>query len=1086
MRCAACAHENQEKARFCAQCGARLGDACPACRAPISDGQRFCSECGQALVTPSRAAAEGDAGERRYVTTVFSDLSGFTALNERLDPEEVEEIMGRVKREATSIVERHGGTVNQFVGDEVYSVFGVPRAARDDPRRAVRAALELHQAVDAIGVELAPKIGQRLAMHTGINTGAVLARASESHAGRYLLTGDTVNTAARLLKVASPGEIIVSPETWRQVSDAFEARAGEPVALKGKEAPLVPYKIIGKRAGATPKLRPLIGRAEEMRQFVALAQSCIERGRGRMIVIRGDPGIGKTRLAEEFLLVAAGLGFACHRTLVLDFGAATGRDAVRGLVQRLLAVEPHMGQDARHAAAAQARADGLIGPDKEILLYDLVDAPAPAASRSLLGAMSTSARHRGTLDLLAELVRNASLRKPLVLLVEDIHWADPETLERLSAVAAVAVDNALLFTLTTRFDGDPTAGPWRGALRGVPTSGVDLGPLASEEAATLAIGVSQMPEAVVRTLVERAEGNPLFLEQLLLNAEGAALDKLPGTIQALVLSRMDRLPAKDKYALQAAAVLGQRFTLEALRHVVDSPHYDCAALTEHFLVRPEGAEFLFCHALIRDGARESLAKARRKQFHARAAAWFDQRDPVLAAEHHDRADSPHTARAYLVACEAEAAHFRYDAAVALADRGSTVATARSDLFALRAMRARLLLELGRAQDSIDASRAALECAEETAERAAALLDMAAGMRINDRFDEGLAALDQAQPLAEKTGAPLLLSHLHHLRGNLYFPLGRLNECLHEHRRALACAKEASSLEAEAKALGGLGDAHYLGGRMRSSHEQFRECVELCRTHGFVRLEVTVMHMVGWTVAYLNDMRTAVEVGLQAAELAAKVSHLRSEALSRQLVGFVDGIIRGNVGAARRELNRALVLWRALGAKRFEAQSLQFLAMLASDEGETDRANELAAAALNICLEHGMGFTGPWLHGVLAGLSKEAAERERLLDEGEELLAKGCVSHNHFYFYAKAIDVALQHGRWEAATRYCGKLQAYAAAEPLPWTEFTIARGGALARFGRGERGSDLIELLHRLRDEATGAGIQNALPALETALAGLQ
>ena len=1085
MRCPDCARENPEGARFCAQCGANLGAACPACGAAVAEAQKFCAGCGRPLVAPGRAAAPlaADAGERRYATVVFSDLSGFTMLNERLDAEEVEEIMVRIKREASSIVEHHGGIVNQFVGDEIYSVFGVPQARRDDAQRAVRAALELHRAVDGISAQVASKIGQPLAMHSGINTGPVLARESESHAGRYVLTGDTVNTAARLLKVAETGEVVVSPETWRQVSETFNARAGEPVALKGKEAPLVPYRILGERDAAEAGLRPLIGRGEEMQQLAALAQSCVERGRGRVIVLRGDPGIGKTRLAAELLVVARGLGFSCHRALVLDFGAETGRDAVRSLVQSVLEVGPAADETQRRAAVARACAEGLVGADRAVLLYDLVDAAPPPELRAVHVAMSVAARQRGTLETLGELMRNASQRRPLALLVEDIHWADSGTLERLATIAAAAASYPLLLAMSTRFDGDPTAGSWRGALRGVPSSAIDLGPLAADDAATLVAGLSQMPEAVVRNCVERAEGNPLFLEQLILNVEGAALEKLPGTIQALVLSRLDRLEPAHKLALQAAAILGQRFSLEALRHLLEDPGYDCAVLAEHFLVRPEGGEYLFCHALIRDGARESLLKAHRKQMHARAAAWFQDRDPSLAAEHFDRADSPEAGKAYLVASNAEAAQFRYDAALALAERGLAVATQRSDRFALLSARARLLLELGRAQDSIEAGRAALEAADGAAERATALINLAEGMRIRDRFDDGLAALAEAQPLAEQAGAPVLLSHLHHLRGNFYFPLGRIDDCLREHRAALAFAKESGSLEAEAIALGGLGDAHYLGGRMRSSHDQFRKCVALCRKHGFGRLEVTVLHMIGWTAAYLNDMRAAVDYGTQAAELAAKVSHPRSEVLARMLVGYVDGHIRGNFEPARRELEKALSLAQTLGAKRFEAQALQMLAMIALRRGERERAMSLAGDALNVCREHGMGFTGAWLQGVMAGLAQDPAERERALADGERLLAEGCVSHNHFHFYANAIDASLEATRWDIACRYCGKLEAYAALEPLPWTEFVIARGDALARYGRGERGVELAETLRQLRTQAAQYEINNALPALDAAIA---
>jgi tetratricopeptide (TPR) repeat protein len=768
---------------------------------------------------------------------------------------------------------------------------------------------------------------------------------------------------------------------------------------------------------------------------------------------------------------------------VLDFGAETGRDAVRSLVQSMLAIGADADAPQRHAAVGRALADGLIEADRAVLLYDLVDVEPPPEARAVRAAMSADARRRGTLEALGMLVRKASVRKPLVLLVEDVHWADRNTLDQLAVIAAAAASHPLLLVLSTRFDGDPTAGQWRGVLRGVPVSAIDLGPLAPEDAQALVAGLSQMPEAVVRSCVERAEGNPLFLEQLILNAGEAALDKLPGTIQALVLSRLDRLEPVHKLALQAAAILGQRFALEALRHVLEDPGYGCEVLEEHFLVRPEGSQYLFCHALIRDGARESMLKARRKELHARAAAWFADRDLVLAAEHFERADSPQAAAAYLAASRTEAAQFRYEAALSLAERGLAVATERADRFSLLLARARLLLELGRAQDSIEAGRAALEAASCAAERAAALINQAEGMRIRDRIDDGLAALGEAQPLAEQAADPALLSQLHHLRGNFYFPLGRIDECLREHRAALAFAKEAKSLETEAIALGGLGDAHYLGGRMRSSNEQFRKCVDLSRKLGLGRLEVTVLHMIGWTAAYLNEMRSAVEHGVQAAELAAKVSHPRSEVLARLLVGYTDGYIRGNYEPAARELEKALALAQALGAKRFEAQAHQMLAMIACRRSDREVATTHAASAMRICQEHGMGFTGAWLHGVMAGFAREPVERDKLLADGERLLANGCVSHNHFHFYANAIDATLAAAQWDAASRYCAKLEAYAATEPLPWTEFTIARGEALVSHGRGDRSAELADLLGRLRAQAAQAEINNALPALDTAIA---
>ena len=230
---------------------------------------------------------------------------------------------------------------------------------------------------------------------------------------------------------------------------------------------------------------------------------------------------------------------------------------------------------------------------------------------------------------------------------------------------------------------------------------------------------------------------------------------------------------------------------------------------------------MFCHALIRDGAYASLLHKRRRALHARAAEWFASRDGVLAAEHFDRADDPRAATAYLDASLTLAEQFRHAAALALVERGLALAVAQETRFALLMARGRLLLELGRAGDAIEAARAALEAASNAGERARALIAMAAGMRLNDRIAEGLAALDEAEPLASAPALTLDLSRLHHLRGNLLFPLGRDADCVREHELARRLARDAGSLEAEAAAMGGLGDGYYLQGRMRSANRQFR-------------------------------------------------------------------------------------------------------------------------------------------------------------------------------------------------------------------------------------------------------------------------
>ena len=236
---------------------------------------------------------------------MFSDLSGYTALNESFDPEEVEALMARVKADASAVIERHGGTVNQFVGDEIMALFGIPVARRDDARRAVAAALELHAVVDAYLATLEPAFARSLAMHTGIATGLVVARRSDARAGDFALTGDAVNTAARLRSAAASREVVVSATTWQQVSDAFDAESTAPLALKGKDQPLVAYRILGARKAPAGDATALVGRDEELRDFRALAEACAQRRRSRVVIVRGDPGVGKSRLVAEFVAIGA-------------------------------------------------------------------------------------------------------------------------------------------------------------------------------------------------------------------------------------------------------------------------------------------------------------------------------------------------------------------------------------------------------------------------------------------------------------------------------------------------------------------------------------------------------------------------------------------------------------------------------------------------------------------------------------------------------------------------------------------------------------------------------------------------------------
>ena len=1036
---------------------------------------------------PQLAATEipvmpNEEGERRHATVMFSDLTGYTALNEAFDPEEVEEIMARIKREASAVVERHGGRVNQFVGDEVMALFGIPVARRDDPRRAVSAALELHQVVDAIAAGLSARLGRVLSMHTGIQSGLVIARRSDSRSGDFTLTGDTVNTAARLRGLAQPGEVVVSPQTWQQVSDYFDAEAGAAIEVKGKERPLVPYRILAERAVPKAGSRPLVGRAEEMQQFAALTLACLQRQRGRVIFVRGDPGLGKSRLVAEFLHVAREQGMHCHSTAILDFGARTGHDAVRMLAQSLLGLAPDADQASRAEAIREACAADAGGVDHGPFLYDLLDVAPPADVRSLLSAIDVAARQKSTLDALCHLALPKSPAAAALLLVEDIHWADAWTLQQVGALAALAARHAVLVMLTTRFAGDPSVGEWRISLHGLPVTSIDLGPLAPEDAMRLAAGAASISDALLRSCVERAEGNPLFLEQLLLNAGDEGASSLPGSIQALIQARMDRLAPADKSALQAAAVWGQRVPLQAIRQLVADPAYDPRLLVQQFLLRPDGEDLVFSHALFRDGAYASLLHTRRRQLHLLAAQWVEPRDVALAAEHYELAEDVRATAAYLRAAETMAAGFQYTQSLALVERGLRLVRAQDAGFPLKLARARLLLETGRVADAIEASSMAMDAAQSGAERALGLIAMASGMRIVDRPAEGLALLAQAQPLAEQAGLTLELSRLHGLRGNLLFGVGRSVECLHEHERALDLARQAGSAEAEVAALGGVGDAVFAQGRVRSALEAFTRCVALAREQGFLRVEVSYLTMVGWSSYYMLDVRGSVAACHSAITLAGRIMHRRSEMMARSELAMVDGWVRGNLREAGEQLDIALGIARALGTSRFEGINWLYRSLLAIRAGDHIAAREHLETTKRVGGEGGMAFFGAQLFGIQARIETDPAARRAALAQGEAMVAAGTMSHGYFMFCESAIQTSLDTGELGEAERYCAMLERFTAAEPFPWADFVVARGRALVRCARGETGAALVAELQSLRQQALAAEATVYLPHLEAAL----
>jgi class 3 adenylate cyclase/tetratricopeptide (TPR) repeat protein len=1082
MRCPACQADNRADRSFCADCGAALAIRCPACQFANQPGEKFCGGCGAALVAPALAPSGAPSyappaeGERRQVTVLFADLTGFSELTRELGAEAVHALTGRFFERVDGVIEGYGGTIDKHIGDCVMAVFGAPLAHGNDHERAVRAALEIRAALP----ELSGELGHDIGAHIGIASGQVVASGGAGHRS-YSITGESVNLASRLTAAAAPGVILIADGVRAMLAERLECRPLGRLAVKGFAEPVQAWRLEGLRQPDHPSGRPFVGRRADLGQFEAILRACLESGAGHAIHLRGEAGIGKTRVVEEFQRRAAAAGFACHTGLVLDFGAGTGRDAIRALARSLLGAGGGSARSALEAAAERALADGLVSADRRVYLHDLLDLAQPTELRALYDAMDNAARNRGKRQTIAALVQAASRQRPILLVVEDLHWADRPTLDHLASLTETAAVCPAILVMTSRIEGDPLDSAWRSRLGGSPLLTIDLGPLRPQEATRLAEAYLAANSDFTRRCVERAAGNPLFLEQLLRHAEDNSEAGVPGSVQSLVQARMDQLEPIDKQALQAASILGQRFSLDVLRHLTLDQSYACTGLIARFLVRPQDDDFLFAHALIRDGVYDSLLQRRRRELHRRAADWFAGRDLVLHAEHLGRAGDAAAPLAYLEAARAQATEYRTERALRLVERGLALAGERPDVYALTRFEGEILHDLGAIPESVAAFERALAVAEAEVERCGAWLGLAAGMRMLDRLDEAFAALDQAEATASAAGLEAELARAHHLRGNLCFPLGRLQECQRAHELALDLARKASAPELEARALGGLGDAEYARGRMRSAHGHFSRCVALSRAHGFGRVEVANLTMVGHMEAYLHDLQAALATSLAAIELAARVGHHRAEVVAQHGASRVLCMM-GDFEPAKAHAERALALVQRLGVRRFEPVSLNEQAMILRGEGCRGEALDVLHRALAISRETGISFVGPWLLGHLAVTTEDPAERRAALAEGEEVLGKGAVSHNHLWFYCYAMQAALAAGEYDAAEHYAAALEEYTRPEPFPWAEFFIAYGRALARHGRGWRDPATLRELRRLDREARRVGLRIALPALERAL----
>jgi len=597
-------------------CGTPLANRCSNCQTELPAEARFCLNCGQPVSAAPTAAPASPAptttppevgsvattthlaGERRVVTVMFADISGFTALSETMDPEQVRGLMNNCFDQLVPVVERYEGVVDKFIGDEIMALFGAPLAHEDDPARALRAALEIMDTLERFNAEH----GTNLGMHAGINTGLVVAGGIGSQGRQqYSVMGDTVNLAARLESASERGEIFVGPDTYAYAAPLFEFEALEPIMVKGKAKPVQVYKLLnvqsqpGRVRGLAGLESPMVGRDAELEALLK-ASHAVGAGLGRTAVIIGEPGLGKTRLITEWQAAVGKYGSDKPMRWVtgqcLSYGQGLAYHLLIDLLHEIVDV-PLATAESDTRTALHQLTDDLFG-DSALDVYPylghLLSLRLEDEALERVKLLDPQALQAQYLASLRKLFKAMATRQPLGLILEDIHWADPSSTDLLVKLMPLISETSILFCFVTRPEQEVPGWKLVTTTReqmGSSLTEIDLQNLSDEDSRQLIanlLEIESLPEPTRNLILKRTEGNPFFVEEvirMLIDREaiiqegdrwvvqqGIEAVEIPDNLQGLLLARIDRLPDNSKSTLRVASVIGRQFSVTVLDKVV--------------------------------------------------------------------------------------------------------------------------------------------------------------------------------------------------------------------------------------------------------------------------------------------------------------------------------------------------------------------------------------------------------------------------------------------------------------------------------------------------------------------------------------
>ena len=1007
---------------------------------------RLCGFCGTPL-----AATVAAPEVRKTVTVVFSDLQGSTNLGEALDSESLREVLSRYFDEMRAVLEHHGGAVEKYIGDAVMAVFGLPTLHEDDALRAVRAAADMQRALATLNDELERRWGVRLTNRTGVNTGEVVA--GDPTTGQRLVTGDTVNVAARLEQAAPPLEVLLGESTYRLVRDAVDVEPVEPLALKGKSEPVPAYRLLsatGIEGVARRHDRGLVGRETELAALVDEFGRAAAESSCRLVTILGEAGLGKSRLTEELAQSVADQALVL-RGRCLPYGRGITFWPLVEIVRQAASIG-----DDDSPEAARKKVAALAG-DEEV-----TERVAAAVGLSV-AQFPVADIFWGTRRLFEHLART----RPLVIVFEDIHWAEETLLELVEHVNGALAGARVLIVCAARPDLDELRPAWRSAGTPVATR-IELEPLSeleSDRVVANLLGDAGIETAIRRRIVRAAEGNPLFVEQLLsmliddghLRREGDAWVSagdlsdlaIPPTIHALLAARLDLLTREERAIVERAAVIGLVFPQAAVEALVPSELHDgvadgLAALTRRQLIRPDpsqlGAEpsFRFQHILVRDAAYNGILKRARATLHEGFVDWAEEvnRDRDRAMEYEE-----------ILGYHLEQAFRNLSELGPLDEHGTGIGVRGAEKLAAAGRRAFGRNDMAAAANLL--RRAVQLLPERDSARLRLLPDLAEALTESGELpwaeiflDEAIAGASEAGDERLRAEATLVKLHVSRYADKL----DRWTATMHEEgMRAIGIFEE-------------LGD-----------HA------------GLARAWRLIMNAQG--VAY--QFGAAAEAAQRAAEEARLAGDIRQE--TRAASGYAMAALYGPTPVAEAIARCEEVLAQSPGDKRLEGLTLCLLAPLRAMQGDFDEARDLYARGRQILEEIGgtlIAASTTFNASDVETLAGDLAAAEDVLRRDYELLDRLGEKYLRPTVAAYLGQVLSKQGRYDEAERFVDVAADVAAADDVvSQALWRSVRANVLAH---GERFDEAVALAREavglLRETDGLSGQADALLALAEVL----